>query len=175
MHAFKDILLRYDATNHSRYDSRRVTKNGRDDNTSSSTSYPTTLLDRSSCSTTVLHRTLKPRNRSNHFPNLILIHIEIHGLPTLHQHLLHTRQMKIISPTLRPIRPAEPLPAAAMTRARELVTKVEMALPIVKDLREASATRMKIEVTGIAMVHKAMDVSPTSIAYALGMAWGVMV
>lgn len=83
--------------------------------------------------------------------------------------------MKIISPTLRPIRPAEPLPAAAMTRARELVTKVEMALPIVKDLREASATRMKIEVTGIAMVHKAMDVSPTSIAYALGMAWGVMV
>lgn len=134
-------LLGYEAPNNSSDDSSRITKNGRDDDAESTTSNLATLVNLANpgpvCLQVVvlvvaLHGASEAGYLSLDLPHFLLIQVEIHSLPALHKHLLHTRDMQIVVFTLRPVRPPQTFETTTMATACYLNAEKEAPVTVLK-------------------------------------------
>lgn len=114
----------------------------------------------------ILHGPLEAGNPRLYLPHLVLVDVQIYGLPALHQQLLHTSNMKVVVLALGPVGPTRPLSTAPMAGARKLGAQVVVAvLSVVQNHWEVCATGVQVEPTGPTVVDKPGDVFVARIAY----------
>lgn len=166
------LLFRYETPNNCSYNSRRIAKYSRHNRTNSSPSHLTTLphIPSSYASSRMMtpHCPSQARNPCLQLSNLIiLLHIQIHLLPTLHKQLLHALHMKIIGLAFRPIRPTCPFPPTTMTSACKLIAQIKATIPIIQNFWEICTARVQIESAPPAVVHESQYLVLARVAFTL--------